>query len=267
MTQSDRSDIVLGILGGLAICAVLFAIARFGFGWFVPFAPPPSQGVPPSIVAPATTLQRADFHGQKASSDVRRLADWIAESGDAEGRDFVLIDKKGAHVYVFDKDARLRDSSPALLGYAVGDDTAPDIGARPLDQVLPSEKTTPAGRFVGERGHNARNEDVVWVDYDAAVSMHRVLTTNPEEHRLERLASPTIDDNRVSFGCINLPVAFYENSIRPLFANQRAIVYVLPEVKRLEEVFGGLREAAFAKSPQPQVALASPAIPTQAKGR
>jgi hypothetical protein len=263
MTQSDRSDIVLGILGGLAICAVLFAVARFGFGWFVPFAPPPSRAVPPSIAAPAMP-QRADFRGHAASSDVRRLADWIAESGDAEGRDFVLIDKKGAHVYAFDKDARLRDSSPALLGYAVGDDTAPDIGARPLDQVLPSEKTTPAGRFVGERGHNARNEDVVWVDYDAAVSMHRVLTTNPQERRLERLASPTIDDNRVSFGCINLPVAFYENTIRPLFANQRAIVYVLPEVKPLEEVFGGLRDASFAKSPQPQVALASPA---QAKGR
>jgi hypothetical protein len=263
MTQSDRSDIVLGILGGLGICTVLFAVARFGFGWFVPFAPP-AHSVPPSIAAPAA-IQRADFHGQAAPSDVRRLADWIAESGDAEGRDFVLIDKKGAHVYVFDKDARLRDSSPALLGYAVGDDTAPDIGTRPLDKVLPSEKTTPAGRFVGERGHNARNEDVVWVDYDAAVSMHRVLTSNPAEHRLERLASPTIDDNRVSFGCINLPVAFYENTIQPLFARERAIVYVLPEVKALEDVFGGLREASIAQSPRPQVAaLASPA---QANGR
>ena len=264
MTQSDRSDIVLGILGGLAICAVLFAIARFGFGWFVPFAPPPSQALPPSIAAPAD-IRRADFHGEHASTDVRRLADWIAESGDAEGRDFVLIDKKNAHVYVFDKDARLRDSSPALLGYAVGDDTVPDIGTRPLDKVLASEKTTPAGRFVGERGHNARNEDVVWVDYDAAVSMHRVLTGNPAERRLERLASPTIADNRVSFGCINLPVAFYENSIGPLFANQRAIIYVLPEVKALEDVFGGLREASFVTSPQPQVAALRSAA--QAHGR
>jgi hypothetical protein len=110
--------------------------------------------------------------------------------------------------------------------------------------VLPGERTTPAGRFVGERGHNARGEDVVWVDYDAAVSMHRVLTTNPAERRLERLATPTKDDNRVSYGCINVPVAFYETYLRPAFASQRAIVYVLPEFKSLDSVFGSYDVAA-----------------------
>ena len=188
--------------------------------------------------ASSFSVHRADFGGARPSADVRHIADWIAHSGDNGTLDFVIVDKKFAAVHVFGSDARLRASSPILLGSALGDMSAPDIGERPLNQVLPEERTTPAGRFMGERGRNARNEDVVWVDYDAAVSMHRVLTTNPAERRLERLATPTVDDNRISFGCINVPVAFYESSIRPLFAKTRALIYVLPDSLTPQQVFG-----------------------------
>ena len=63
--------------------------------------------------------------------------------------------------------------------------------------------------------------------------------------RLERLATPMPDDNRISYGCINVPVEFYENSVRPAFAARRAAVYILPEVKSLEELFN-LRPGSFA---------------------
>lgn len=179
----------------------------------------------------------AEFGNYAPSPDARRLADWIADSGDNGGSDFILIDKKTARVLVFDRQVRLRANSPILLGGALGDDTVPGIGSRPLDQVLPQERTTPAGRFVGERGHNARGEDVVWVDYDSAVSIHRVLTTDPTQRRLERLASDTIADNRVSWGCINVPVAFFESYISPIFQRHHALIYVLPEVKALQSVF------------------------------
>ena len=191
-----------------------------------------------SVRAIAGATRLANFGGHKVSSDARYLAHWIADSRDNVASEFVIVDKKGAAVYVFDADARLRATSPVLLGSAVGDASAPDIGERPLALVLPEERTTPAGRFVAERGHNARGEDVVWVDYDAAVSMHRVLTTNPKERRLERLATLSVDDNRISFGCINVPVAFYEASIRPIFAARRALVYVLPDVLPVQQVFG-----------------------------
>ncbi|HEV7820025.1 MAG TPA: hypothetical protein VGO84_02525 [Burkholderiales bacterium] len=179
----------------------------------------------------------ADLRGAEASNDVRYIADWVADSRDAGDKPFVIIDKKGAKVFVFDKNARLLGAAPVLLGLAAGDDTAPGIGAKPLSEIPISERTTPAGRFVGERGHNARGEDVVWVDYDAAVSMHRVLTTNRSERRLERLATPSIEDNRVSFGCINVPIAFYEEFIRPTFAADTANIYVLPETRSVRQVF------------------------------
>ena len=110
--------------------------------------------------------------------------------------------------------------------------------------MRPGERTTPAGHFVAERGRNTLGEDVIWVDYDAAVSMHRVRAANPKERRLERLATPAIIDNRISYGCINVPVAFYEAHIRPMFATRRVVVYVLPEVKSVQQVFGSYDVAA-----------------------
>lgn len=181
------------------------------------------------------------------------MADWVAHTHDNGDAEFMIVDKRNAKVYVFDAAARLRGASPVLLGAAKGDDSVPGIGSRPLSEVRPEERTTPAGRFVAERGRNLKGEDIVWVDYDAAVSMHRVRATKPSERRLERLATPTIDDNRISYGCINVPVSFYEAYVSPTVANKRVIVYVLPEVKPVQQVFGSYdiakgRRQASAKS-------------------
>lgn len=187
---------------------------------------------------PQADVRSADFGTESPSPAARHLADWIADSRDNAHAEFIIVDKPYARAYVFDARARLRGASPVLLGSALGDDSVPGIGLRPLAEVRPEERTTPAGRFVAERGRNLKGEDVVWVDYDAAVSMHRVRATKPSERRLERLATPTVDDNRISYGCINVPVAFYETHIGPTFATRRAIVYVLPDSKPVQQVFG-----------------------------
>jgi hypothetical protein len=131
-----------------------------------------------------------------------------------------------------------------LLGAALGDDSVPGIGTRTMASIQVHERTTPAGRFIGERGKNTSGEGVVWVDYDAAVSMHRVRLNNPIERRADRLASPTAADNRISFGCINVPVAFFDRHIETLFAHLQAVVYVLPDVKSVQEVFGARAAAS-----------------------
>lgn len=186
---------------------------------------------------PVHATRNADFGTAQPSSDARNVADGIVQSRDHAGTDFVIVDKKHATIYVFAADGVLRGQSAVLLGSALGDDSVPGIGSRPIDQVRPHERTTPAGRFVGERGRNILGEDIVWVDYEAAVSMHRVRATNPAERRMERLATPSADDNRISYGCINIPWAFYDSVIAPIFAAQRVVVYVLPDVKKKEEVF------------------------------
>ncbi len=221
-------------LGHVIVCAVAAASFYAPQVWASKAAVAPVvASKPTAAVAP----RYANFGNEKPSTDARHIADWVADSRDNSSMEFLIVDKNFARIYVFDADAHLKGTSAVLLGAAKGDDSAPGIGSKPLKAVKPEEKTTPAGRFVAERGRNTAGEDVIWIDYDAAVSMHRVRATNPKERRLERLATPTVDDNRISFGCINVPAVFYNTRIKPVFAKHRAIVYVLPEVKTAQMVF------------------------------
>jgi hypothetical protein len=142
-------------------------------------------------------------------ASARAFADSVVRAGDAGGRAFAIVDKPGATVWVFDRQGQLLERSAVLVGQAPGDVAPPDIGTRPLSKVRPSEKITAAGRYVTEPGRNAQGEDIVWLDYDAALSMHRVRNV-PGEHRPERLRTPGTADKRISFGCINVPTRFYD---------------------------------------------------------
>jgi hypothetical protein len=217
------------LLAGLA--CLLFAGAAVSQS-----STPPRQGASGS---PRFIAHAADFGVASPSADARHLADWIARTRDNHGKAFFLIDKVHATLYVFDPQARLQASTPVLLGAATGDDSVPGIGTRPMAQILPAERTTPAGRFVAEVGRNLKGEDIVWVDHDAAVSMHRVRTGNVLERRAERLSTPTVADNRISYGCINVPVAFYNRHVQTVFTAVRtAVVYVMPETRSLQQQFG-----------------------------
>jgi len=182
--------------------------------------------------------QRANFGLERVSREARQIADWIVHSADNLGLPFVIVDKIDARIFVFDAGGRLQGASAALIGSARGDDTVPGIGDREYVDMPPETRTTPAGRFVAALGMNTRGEDVVWVDYDAAVDIHRVVTNKPEERRLARLATPTAQDNRISYGCINVPARFYDRVVNPAFSGTDGIVYVLPDSRPAREVFG-----------------------------
>lgn len=218
---------------------------------------PSSPELPDTSVAGAARavpqgVRLADFGNEDPSPEARHVANWAVHSRDHKKNAFVVVDKADARVYVFGPDGKLRDSAPALLGSARGDHTVPGIGEKPLSAIKPDEKTTPAGRFVAEPGKNTNGEDIIWVDYDAAVSMHRIRPFVAVERRLERLATLTVDDNRISFGCINLPITFYENVLSPTVHKHGAIVYVLPETRTPQQLFGSYdvpgTQQAFAKA-------------------
>lgn len=189
-----------------------------------------------SPVAPKT--QNGQAHALARSQDANQLINWINTTHNNDGRAFAVIDKKAAQLHVFDASGQALGSSPVLLGLGVGDDSVPGIGERKMSTILPHERTTPAGRFVSEPGINLQGEDIVWIDYDAAVSMHRVRTANKADRRLERMATPTTADNRISYGCVNVPVAFYDAFIKPALGAAPAIVYVMPEIRSPKVQFG-----------------------------
>ena len=182
-------------------------------------------------------VKRANLKQETASPEARQMADWVADSGDNKNMPFVILDKKEAKVYVFHAHGGLRGAAPVLLGITVGDDSFPGVGNKPLSQVKPEEKTTPAGRFLAASDKNVKGSDIVWIDYDSAVSLHAVVKGKPEERRAERLASPLPSERRISFGCVNVPVNFFKTALLPSFKKSDGIVYVLPETRATKQVF------------------------------
>lgn len=197
-------------------------------------------GLGPALASdrpPKQVMTGAQFAQEIASVEVRYVADWVLDSGNNGGLPFVILDKKDARVFVFHGDGKLRGAAPALLGFAVGDDSVPGIGDKKLSAIQPEERTTPAGRFVASLDRNLKGGQILWVDYDAAISLHPVITSNAQERRAQRLASPSPLDNRISYGCINVPADFFRNVISPAFASSNGIVYVLPETRSVKSLF------------------------------
>jgi len=167
---------------------------------------------------------------------VQIVARWALE-GDAAGKPFAIVDKPGARLYVFDAGGRLAGSSVALLGLTRGDASAPGVGQRVLSGIPPEQRTTPAGRFESEPGHNNHGEAVVWVDYDAALAIHRLRPAPKAQRRPQRLASPSAADNRISLGCVVVAGDFYDRVVAPLLGHRRGVVYVLPDTLAWTDVF------------------------------
>jgi hypothetical protein len=185
----------------------------------------------------------------RASPGTARITDWIAGTGDNGTLPYMIIDKEAAALLVFDANGRLQGASPVLIGVASGDDSTPGVGSKDLSKIGPAERTTPAGRFVARYGTAAGGETVLWIDWSTSVALHAVVTGNRRERRLERLLSPSPADNRITFGCINVPTNFYREKVRPLFRRSGGVVYVLPDTKPLETVFPGVLVRQSAAAP------------------
>jgi hypothetical protein len=166
------------------------------------------------------------------------FAEQVVAARNNQGLPFLVVDKVQARVWIFTGLGAMLGSSPVLLGLAIGDTSVPDIGERKLSNIRPEERITPAGRFPSTLGRNLQGQEVLWVDYDGGVSMHRFVRGQPSERRAERLATPTPTDNRVSYGCINVPAAFFNALVLPTVRQNGSIVYVLPETRPMNQLFG-----------------------------
>jgi hypothetical protein len=200
--------------------------------------PPPPPPVPVSFLNPTGAAQIAPMDLLlSASSEVQNVARWVNQSHDNAGLPFLLVDKTNAQVYAFNSLGQLQATAPALLGMSKGDRLlAPNSAS--MSQMPPSVRITPAGRYMSQLAIDSHKKELLVIDYNASISMHPVVKGTPLEHRAERLASATSEDNRISFGCINVPPAFYTSFIHADFANTKGVVYILPEKSTAGELFG-----------------------------
>lgn len=199
------------------------------------------------LILACTTFQPAAWSAGianvvKPSLESGRLANWIALRNHNQNMPFIIVDKADAMVFVFNAKGKLQGSSPALLGLGIGDETKPETLNKPLSQIRPEERITPAGRFVAQLGKNISNQLILWVDYDDAISLHPVRSVSPRERRLRRLSTPDSNDNRISYGCINVPRHFFDKVVIPSLSNFKTVVYVMPEVRAMGTVFKGFND-------------------------
>ncbi len=203
-------------------------------------------GMVVSIAAAATT--EAGGNGVSLAADAQHAVQWVMQQADHRGRPFAIIDKKQARIHVFEPSGALVGAAGVLIGLTPGDrDAAANLGARSIASLGPEERTTPAGRFYSEPGHNDKGEAIVWFDYDAALAIHRLRPAPAHERRPQRLASADPAERRISYGCVVVPVAFFEDVIAPTLGRRRGVVYVLPEHGSLEALLGRAEMALHAR--------------------
>ena len=92
---------------------------------------------------------------------------------------FLIIDKVHARAVIFDERGQLHGAALALLGLASSDDSASGISQRKLSSIRPDERTTPLGRFVASRDRDVNDREMLWVDYDSAISLRQVVKGAP----------------------------------------------------------------------------------------
>ena len=212
----------------------------------------------------ATTLKRADSLDEAVTADARHIADWALHSGDHQGLPFIIVDKLYAKAFAFDASGRLIGATPVLIGMGVGDTFAPGVLKMNMYQTQPSQRITPAGRFFAEEDRNLKGQRVLWVDYDAGIAIHKVSPKKTAQRRHERMASPYPADHRITFGCINVPPAFYEEVVARHFRRRGGIVYVLPDQAPLIAFFRS-NDVGASVAQAPAQPVGAGMIPTAAR--
>jgi hypothetical protein len=190
----------------------------------------------PAAKTPKTLAEAEAAH--VVSDTVVDLARWVIATGDNRKLPFAIVDKEAAQILVFAADGKLRGFAPTLIGSAVGDDSAPGVGDRELNDIPAEDRTTPAGRYLAAYGPAAGGKSVLWVDYANSISIHALPATKEarKEKRKERLASRTVNDNRITHGCINVSSTFYSKTVRAVF-KQSGVFYILPDTVSLQTAF------------------------------
>ena len=187
-----------------------------------------------SVFGIVNSAQAKELYDINDSLQVRGVAERVIKINDNKKRPFIIVDKKQAIIYVFDSNGILQGKAPVLLGMAVGDDLPIEIARLPLAKIKQSDRITPAGRYIAEIGKDTHGKDVLWVDFSGNLAIHSVINV-PKQHRIERFISKTIEDNRISWGCINVPKIFFKDYILKNFSRTKGMVYILPEVKTIKD--------------------------------
>jgi len=155
------------------------------------------------------------------------------------GKWFMVADKPNGMMHIFKEDGSHALSDPTLYGKDKGDTLAE------TSSLAGGAKITPAGKFTLQESPDAKfvgNTTLILVeskDSTGYIAVHAADTSNLSENRLGRLETPSAEDNRISYGCINTKHDTFVNKIKPNIAKlDGGLIFVLPDaVETTAEMF------------------------------
>jgi hypothetical protein len=145
------------------------------------------------------------------------------------GKWFMVADKPNGMMHIFKEDGSHALSDPTLYGKDKGD------VMEAVSSLEGGAKITPAGKFTlqSKPSEYAGKQMLVLVeskDSTGYIAIHAADTSDLSENRLGRLDTPTAEDNRVSYGCINTKHDTFVNKIVPnIDSLDGGLIFVLPE--------------------------------------
>jgi hypothetical protein len=187
-------------------------------------------------VSQTVKLDSVDLQGLAARQDVVDVANWRLRAGIE--KPFMVVDKVGGLTYAFDANGVLLAKTPALYGKSGLDTMTSESENRQVSEMVDSDKITPAGVFAAEGVDSLAYGKAVRFKQQASgdLLIHTVYLGNPSENRLGRLASATSADNRISYGCVNVPMDFAKDVLAKHFSGSSEVL-VLPEQASMAETF------------------------------
>lgn len=191
----------------------------------------------------ATTITQTANIKEAVPADAREkmspLAQMVYENmapvAKKSGKGFIVADKPMGMIHFFSPNGRLLVQDVSLYGADAG------------DVAQAGKKITAAGafklkldRFVPGYAGNMTLDLVGSEDVEGAVTaIHAAYLDEPAEKRLDRLASETPDDNKISNACINTTHETFVNKLKPNIEEfDGGMVFVLPDAtEKTAEMF------------------------------
>lgn len=153
--------------------------------------------------ASAITLGLALPTGAQEANDMSEQARYATSALASTMPTLVVMDKARGELLIVENGTVIM-RSPALYGKGAGEDEGED------------RNVTPAGIFtLQEYSANSRQYEggrvlAFLCQRAGCYVIHPTWNGAPAERRNERLASPSVEDNAISNGCINVPTEFYQ---------------------------------------------------------
>lgn len=176
------------------------------------------------------------------------------------GKGFIVADKPNGMLHFFNADGSVLVQDTALYGKDTGD----ELGRSSL---LGGPKITPAGQFglfvdeaeyAGGKSLNLR--ETLDAEDGSYVAVHAAYLGDAKERRGERLKSPSAEDNKISYGCVNTAHDTFLDKVLPNIENfNGGMIFVLPDATektaemfpaQVEEVTKTITESAQAPTPE-----------------